>query len=497
VVEGARVRGHRVAACLLAALVTGLLARPVAAGLPGRGSCEGCNVVIVSIDTLRPDRLQPFGYSRPTSPYLSRLAARGIRFERAYSTAATTADAHMSLFTSLYPSVHGVHTGGSPDAVRQALPQGVPTLAGLLRDRGYATAGFHNGGNVSPDFGFDRGFDVYERAPFMTGLGWKATRDWLAETQQPFFLFLHTYHVHDPYTPDRSARERFAGGYEGPIISDRRKLKRMVEETCADDPDCSRFRLPHRIYWSNIDREGADDVAHLSDLYDGEIREVDQALPLVMETLERVPGDTLVLILSDHGEAFGEHGVMMHSTLHEEVLRIPLLVLHPRAPDRAGRRYRAPTSLMNVSPLVLGWLSVDAPPSFQAGLPHEAQEILAESHGADQLALVRGGMKILLRGRGGPTATPAAAEKLRRVASAVGVDADRFRSVELFDLARDPGEQHDLGPPHPEFEPMLRAALLRVVANREHRASLGLVPASPSALSDDTRHQLEALGYLE
>jgi hypothetical protein len=179
------------------------------------------------------------------------------------------------------------------------------------------------------------------------------------------------------------------------------------------------------------------------------------------------------------------------------VLRIPLLVLHPRAPDRAGRRYRAPTSLMNVSPLVLGWLSVDAPPSFQAGLPPEAQEILAESHGADQLALVRGGMKILLRGRGGPTATPAAAEKLRRVASAVGVDADRFRSVELFDLARDPGEQHDLGPPHPEFEPMLRAALLRVVANREHRASLGLVPASPSALSDDTRHQLEALGYLE
>jgi arylsulfatase A-like enzyme len=489
----------------------GLVAAAAAAGepvaLPASASCRGCNVILISLDTLRPDRLETYGYGQPTSPNLAELAREALVFERAYSASGVTAESHMSIFTSLYPSAHRV----SPVEPVRPLAAGIPLLAELLAERGYATAGFHDGGNLAPEYGFGRGFDAYPHSTFAHAGGWLPTLAWLAERgEAPFFLFLHTYYAHDPYTPNPALRERFAPGYTGSILSDRNALWDAARARCAGQPDCEVWRHSHDLYWSSVDRSDPRDLAHLSGLYDAQIRELDAAFLRVLLAIRKLPRDTLVIVLSDHGEAFGEHGEVLHTTLFEEITRVPLLVRHPRARDTWGRRFGAPVSLVDVAPSVLDWLGFEAPASFQGRALSSApaspaasgaappREIVSEYLSRGELALVRGSRKILLRSAGGPL--PAgAARALERAARDVGVSAEvrGFRSIQLFDLDADPGELRDLGPAHPDFEPMLRAALAVLAANRAHRASLGVVEAPAVELSPDTRRQLEALGYLE
>ena len=432
-------------------------------------------------------------------------------FERAYSASGVTAESHMSLFTSLYPSAQRV---AAAVPVRP-LAGGISTLAEVLSQHGYATGGFHDGGNVAPEYGFDRGFDTYRHRTFAHADGWLATLDWIRERgDAPFFLFLHTYYAHDPYTPGARLREQFAPGHAGAILSDRQALWRAAEEQCADRSHCDVWRESHRLYWSRIDRGDPRDLAHVSGLYDAQIRELDTAFLRVMLAIRKLPRDTLVVVLSDHGEAFGEHGEVLHTTLYQEVTRVPLLVSHPRARDTWGRRAAQPVSLVDVAPSLLDWLGFEAPASFQgralsgapaspsdtgaAGAPAPPREILSEFLSRQEVALVRGPRKILLRAAGDSLAPPAA-RLLARVAAELDLtdDVRKFRSIELFDLDTDPGEQRDLGPAHKDFEPMLRAVLARVAANRAHRASLAVVEATEVELSPETRRQLEALGYLD
>jgi arylsulfatase A-like enzyme len=381
-----------------------------------------------------------------------------------------------------------------------------------LSQRGYATAGFHGGGNVSPEFGFERGFDTYTQARIADAAGFSAVRAWLSERREgPVFLFLHTYHAHDPYLPGAELRERFAPGYTGAIVADRQALRREAEAHCAGRPGCDAWRESHRLYWSRVDRRDPRDLAHLSGLYDAQIRELDTAVERVLLAIRELPGDTLVVMLSDHGEAFGEHGELMHATLHEEITRVPLLVRHPRAKHTWGRRVEQPVSLVDVAPSLLDWLGFEVPASFQGralssapaspaahGAPPDPRDILSEFAQRGELALVRGSRKILLRTAGGPL--PRRTRRvLARVAAELGLaaDAQRFRQIQLFDLDADPGELFDLGPAHPDFEPMLRAALSSVAGNRAHRAGLAVVEAPSVELPDQTLRQLEALGYLE
>ena len=480
-------------------------AQPVA--LPGSGSCRGCNLIVISLDTLRPDRLEAYGYPKPTSPNLAAFAREALTFERAYSASGVTAESHMSLFTSLYPSAHRVAAG----LPVRPLAGGIPTLAEVLSQQGYATGGFHDGGYVAPEYGFDRGFDAYRHQPFPYA-SWRSTLDWIRERgDAPFFLFLHTYHAHDPYTPGPGLRELFAPGYTGAIVSDRQALWSAARELCAGRSDCRVWRESQRLYWSRIDRGDPRDLAYVSGLYDAQIRELDTAFLRVSLAIRKLPRDTLVVVLSDHGEAFGEHGEVLHTTLHEEITRVPLLVRHPRARDTWGRRAAQPVSLVDVAPSLLDWLGFAAPASFQgralAGAPASLavpgpaappREILSEYLTRHEVALVRGPRKILLRAAG-DAVSPQAARLLARVAADLDLAEDmrKFRQIQLFDLESDPGELRDLGASHPDFEPMLRAALAKLAENRAHRARLAVTEAPAVELPSDTRRQLEALGYLD
>jgi hypothetical protein len=299
------------------------------------------NVVLISLDTLRPDHLGCYGYGKPTSPNLDRFAKQAIVFTNCRAQAPWTLPSHMSLFTSMLPTSNGV------DSLNKVLPAEIPTLAQLLHEEGYRTAALVNNGQMRKHWGFARGFDTWREFEVDTPAGSCAnlTREALAwlgsrEAAAPFFLFLHYYDPHDPYDAPAPFRERLGTTLTG---AQARKL-------------CFRYRTPaHNLT----------DPALLNDLiaaYDAEIAWLDHELGKLLDAL---PPDTLVVIFSDHGEAFEEHGWTLHgATLYEEETRIPLLV---RLPDARGKPAVIDESvmLMDVAPTILARCGVHAPASFQ------------------------------------------------------------------------------------------------------------------------------------
>ena len=179
------------------------------------------NLLVISIDTLRADHLKCYGYNRDTLPHLDQLAREGILFENLTAAASWTVPSHMSMFTSLYPSTHGVQNVG----VR--LGEGVPTLAECLAKSGYATAAFVTGPVLNKLWGFDRGFQLYDdftvtwkapaldqgrSSPVITDLA----AQWLKEhSQENFFLFLHYWDCHYDYTPPAPFDKKFDPKYKG------------------------------------------------------------------------------------------------------------------------------------------------------------------------------------------------------------------------------------------------------------------------------------------
>ena len=278
------------------------------------------NVVLITIDTLRADHLGSYGYERPTTPRIDQLAAESLVFEDAHAPSSWTLPSLASLMTSVYPSSHGTILR------EQVLGDGFRSLAEQLQGNGYYTGGIVSQAFASRRFGLDRGFSYFDDklAELSRGnelfkktskvLSDKAIK-WLAaraaeETPRPWFLWLHYFDPHLAYVPHSGYSEQF--GTEKDI-----------------------------------------------DLYDGEIAWTDFHVGRVLDAL-RDSGfeeNTVVVLTSDHGEEFGDHGGRYHrTTLYREVLHVPLIVRIPgRPPERSSRL----TSLVDVAPLILGLTESD------------------------------------------------------------------------------------------------------------------------------------------
>jgi len=283
------------------------------------------SVLLLSIDTLRADHTEPYGYGRATSPFLTELAGRGVVFEHAIAEASTTDPSHMTLFTSVPADRHGV------ECCMQGLAAPVTTLAESLRAAGFATVAYTENGAIAHDRGFSIGFDRFvenKSADLFEPTGQVAltfgqARRWLdGAGDRPFFLFLHTYQVHAPYHPPARYRKFFAEG----LPDDRRA--RMVAD------------------------------------YDREIRFVDDELRSLLEWMDGAGhlANTLVVVTSDHGEEFFEHGSLGHATLpYESVLRVPLIVTGPGVVG--GRRIPAMVHHLDYLPTILEFVGVPVPDS--------------------------------------------------------------------------------------------------------------------------------------
>lgn len=426
------------------------------------------NVLIVLIDTLRPDRLGSYGNPRGLTPFLDGVAAQSAVFEHAYSTTSWTAPAVASLFTSRYPSQHRVVTRES-----RLAPSDV-TLAELLRDRGYRTGGFTANFRLQASHGYAQGFEHWQVLVPAAGskpraslfprhvLGWLDAVS--AETPDaPVLLYLHYMEPHAPYDPPEVFRRRFA------LEVDRDAAPAALNDAL----------LNYR--WGSLTHA---DAARLAALYDGEVAFFDAELRLIFGMLRRrgFLDDAVVVILSDHGEEFGEHDRMLHGfTLFEQSVRIPLIV---RLPDWSViERVEAPVSIIDVAPTLLELVAGESAASFEgrpllpllregAARPEVRTELHYDGIGDEPEvrvhtgALLRPPLKLLFALDG---ATP------------------------LFDLEADPGETAPLVGVEAEAATAgLAAAYAAQTAELQGRAN-ATSPMAP--LDDETRERLRALGY--
>ena len=469
---------------------------PVAAAASAPTEALVRNVVIVSIDTLRADRLQSYGYGRETSPNLSALGQRGVQFMRAQSQSSQTAPSHASLLTSAYGETHGVVNVHGEAARMRTLPPGLTTLAELASRAGLETAAFVSSGNLTRGMGVDRGFGLWDERNEEVSKRVGALMGWLGDPGRGRFVaLLHTYQVHAPYVPPREVAELFIDrGYAGPLRERLEKYWTLPwEQQWAGGVGAD--------YWEGMLDYTPDDVRFLSDLYDGEIAYTDDQLrQLFQELLTGARSkDTALVVLSDHGEEFRDHGKFQHDQLFEELVHVPLIVAVPASATRVPwtGKVAAPVELVDVAPTVAELLGLDA-----------------RETGWEGRSLVP-----LLD----PLRRAAAADEERAQYSELTIDSDhgvkQFRCVSwrgwkyiqgeqpelkaswewLFELTGDPGERKDrLNDRSPEAVEMLAALRQRLGEHSARALSRATQAGSGESVSvpDELRDSLNQLGYM-
>jgi arylsulfatase A-like enzyme/Flp pilus assembly protein TadD len=344
------------------------------------------NLLFVTIDTLRPDRLGSYGSGAGLTPHLDRIASEGVRFERVLAHVPLTLPAHASIFTSLYPTGHGVHDNGT-----FRVSESTPTLATTLQNAGYATGAFVGAFVLDARFGLNRGFDLYddyygEKRGLLSFAQLERRADavlssaerWIGEARSPWFAWVHLFDAHAPYRAPPEMARRF-----------------------GDDP------------------------------YGAEVAFIDASLGAFLERISasgRLEG-TVVVVLGDHGESLGEHGERTHGTFaYDSTLHVPWILwsrgLRPQVFSETVRQ-------VDVMPTLLDLLSVPPPEAIvgQSLRPYLAGELRYETPASYFEAL-------------NPHLT-------RDWAPLTGVVRDghkliRLPRAELYDLSRDPQEKENL-----------------------------------------------------
>lgn len=412
---------------------------PAAPGAP--------NVLVLLIDAFRADHSSGYGYHRPTTPRIDAFAEGGTVFERAFATSSYTLASHASLLTGLLPHEHGAEW----DDAMEFWDCGCPLLGAVLQERGYATAGFSSNPYwFTREYGFARGFHRFEdffNTPgdvvFRTTFGRALERlvlprigyldipgrkdadmvnprllRWIDRSRdRPFFAFVNYFDIHDPYLPPEPYRSRFAGKPVGGRINWR---------ITGIDP-----RLSEAVI--------QDEVA----AYDGAITYVDEQIGALLDALE-ARGElenTLVVITSDHGEEFGEHGLVLHGHgLHVQSIHVPLIIRGPGVP--AGQRITTPVSNAAVPSTVMALTTGESTFPMDPLVGHYARrryppigELVRKPWGSERHPTFHGAMQSVVDG------------------SLHYIRHETF-GVQLYDLSADPAEQQDLAE-EPEYDATL------------------------------------------
>lgn len=396
----------------------------------GRAGSLLQNVLLVTLDTTRADHIGCYEHAGAQTPTIDNLARRGVLFEHAVSPVPMTLPAHTSIMTGLYPREHGVRVNG-----QNTVPDTVVTLAELFQKRGARTGAFVAAFVLHSSFGLNQGFDTFDDDIERVGddqfdLAAERPADvitdralkWLSSSSDPFFCWIHYYDAHDPYEPPPPYNFTVGNPYDGEIAFVDAQLKRVLD-------------------W--LDQSGLRDR-------------------------------TLVVVVGDHGEAFGEHQESGHVMfVYETNIHVPLVMAHSGS-TRAGLRVGQVVGLTDIAPTIVDLFGIDglsgSGRSLAAALrgePLEPRPVYAESHyphysygWAQQRSLVT--------------------DKWKYVAST---------KPELFDLTADPNEMNNRIDSEIEMAARMRSALVQM-----YEAMPPAVAAS-AALNDEARERLETLGY--
>jgi arylsulfatase A-like enzyme len=478
-------------------------------GLTAMGAGDR-NVLLVTLDTTRADRLGCYGYERDTSPTVDAVAADAVLFSRAYSVVPLTTPSHVSIMTGLHPVNHRIYRNAQP------VPDELVTMAELLKARGYATAAFVSAIVLSGRSRIDDGFDLYSgvvdrprrasRDPRRRMRSADETVDaalgWLTRHRaEKFFLWLHLYEPHLPYLPPDEYGLKFDPAYAvyKRKIQDRLELGDGPAAHLDDLPGPGagdREQPPH----PGGRRGGAfprpmatAEVTRMRNAYDGEIAFADAQLSRVVGFLKQAKlyDETIVVVMADHGEILYEQRQYFghHRFMYEGALEIPLIF---RIPGVGARRLEERITNVDVLPTLLGALGIEAPSpgdgvSFWPlirdgrevrGRPHEILVSHTQQRGPEPIAegvfdptgVLNDRWKLLVKSRGG----------------------EPEARLELYDLNADPAERKNLYDPKAE-SPIARElqayldSYLEVLRDR---------PIRPEAIDPETEERLRSLGYI-
>jgi arylsulfatase A-like enzyme len=429
----------------------GIAPRLPSASVPVRGN--GAPVVLISMDTVRADHLSVYGYGRNTTPNLARLAGAATLYRRAIAAGDMTLPTHAAMFTGMYASWNGAHFDAPVYTDPRPLSKSYRTLAELLAENGYLTVSVAaNFSYFQPEFGFNRGFAVFDSPSPIQFLSYDREyylrfgarkllnrvvstaqfdsvtrraaeindainrilrRDW--NGRQPVFLFANYMDAHCPYAPPKPFRRMFPGG----------DLRFTLHEyyQLSEDVGAMKRAAPSTV------RD------HLLSQYDGALAYLDSELGKLIDHLKEIGlyEDALIIVTSDHGEAFGEQSLIGHGlSVYQNQVSVPLIIKYPR--QHSARSIEAPVSHVDLLPTILDVLGQPAPAHLQGRslLGTEtgpAPDVISESFAQAKL------MQLHPRFKRTERALMSGDRKL--VWSTAG-------KRELYDVAKDPAEQHDL-----------------------------------------------------
>lgn len=455
-----------IAALIALAACTGSTPDPTPAAADTRP-----NVLVVSLDTLRSDRMPLYGYDKDTAPTMSAIAAEGAWMSRSWSQAPQTDGTHAAMFTGRFASTHGKFSH------EQRLPDSELTFAEHFGTQGYRTWAVASSLKFIPESGFSQGFDEYDlfgegpvvrRGDAAMNLAFER----MAEADGPWLGFLHLFDVHAPYTPPEPHRGKFLVGE--PAIDPRKTVNFIRRKRRADS-------IP------------VDKLTTLNQLYDGGIHHVDSRVARLWAHLKASERETILVLTSDHGEAFYEHRYLGHSIeLWEEIVRVPWIVWAPGR-VQAGKRIDTAAQTVDLMPTIIDLAGLPPVPerdgeSFGPALrgdgPAPAEDRLIVFQETKRWGVLRttpeGTFKLV---------TPVRAKKREKLLAG---EKKTLKRVRLFDLATDPGERHNLAKERPDVVARLTADLNSLgsedpMARSQHRDDI----------SEEELEGLRAIGYVD
>jgi arylsulfatase A-like enzyme len=409
------------------------------------------DVVLIVIDTLRADHLRLYGYERDTAPHLSAFARQAVTYRHAVAPGTWTVPSHATMFTGLWPSQHGAERAEGDRVTARPMRPEVRTLAEILGESGFHSAAFvGNWTFVTPSLGFGRGFREFfdGEVSYPPSLA-SAFTAWLPAQRDRLFVFVNFLDPHEPFEPPPPLDEMFPKKHP--------EFGAWITRAIYDD---KRPVTPEL-------------VEHFHSQYDGEIVFVDRALESLFESLKKAGrwNDALVIVTSDHGELFGEHGLGGHVLMpFEPLVQVPLLVKYPHG-RRAGEIVERRVSTRAIFGSILASAGVAQPPDVDApelDQPHDVWVEHLNETGVRERAGYDGDLKVF---------------------QYVSPQGER---LEVFDLAADPGEERPLADQGGDAARPLR----------ERLAAFSALPrpvnAQQAPVVDPVREvQLRHLGYVQ
>jgi arylsulfatase A-like enzyme len=421
------------------------------------------NLVLITLDTTRHDIIGAYGHPEPFTPNVDAVAARGLVFENAYSTAPFTGPAHASILTGQHPSTHGIIYNGS--RVMAKIDTGSTSLAEHLAALGFATGAVVSNGVLHERYGFARGFSSYtfhnEAQPDDKGGSAEGVRDlaveWLDTVgDERFFLWVHFIEPHLPYVVSEAVQQKF-----------------QLEDRFIDIQAAKHTPRPR-----------------LQRIYGGDVYEADLGVGAVLDHLKALGRleETLVVITSDHGEYLHEHGLLDHSRLYEPVLHVPLVIAGPGV--AAGGRRTELVSVIDLPDTITDGLGL-APLASSQGTSQWGR---SDGRGADRAVFAewRHYRMVLEPDRVNPnTDFLVSAQQGKTKVILPALEGGR---PQLFDLAEDRGEVVNRYEQRPELATHL------VTLHRDHVSEdlpRGILGPDGVELDGTTIDMLRELGYVE